>query len=264
MDSELTPDNIGATLEIAPEISAEADAPTGDVFDEEGEPLEQDAEPESDDQSGDSLAAAEAPEETPDAQAVAQELERLRQEKAEFDRLRAELQAQQQEQSRRQAEAFWGQQEAQASQYFAAKEQQIHLAAQQQYDPQAYLRQAYAALNQERTNWEAQYRQTREAALWQFAAQAYVPQYAQEVAQHYGLDAQARQELMQYQPDDMPRMAAVLQREQRARQIEDQARRSVAAQKVAASTPRPGGGNATGGRIRAGSRAHLLHLLNSQ
>lgn len=263
MDSELTPQNVETQLAVAPEILAADDAPTGDAFDVEGEPLGLDAAPGED---GDGASAAPPQEEgdQPESGAgdAAAELEALRREKAEFDRLRAEMAQQEQAMRQQQAAQWWQQQEAQASNYFAAREQQIYAQAQQQYDAPAYIRQEMARLNQQRSAWEAQYRQTREAAVWQFAAQAYVPQYAHEVADHYGLDQQARSELLAYAPDQMPRAAQMLAREQQARKLMDQARRSAAARTVAGASPAPGGGRATGGRIKAGSRAHLLALLS--
>ena len=259
MDSELTPSNIDATLTVVPEAAAAADEPTGDAYDAVGDPLDFADAPEAEDDAA-SVGADEG-----DGQSTAQlaeEVERLRQEKQELDQIRAAMAQQEEARRQQQATAFWQQQEAQASAHFTAREQAIYAQAQQQYDPAAFIRQQMAFLNRERDAWQAQYRQTREAAVWQFAAQAYVPQYANEVAQHFRLDQQSQRELMQYHPNEMPRMAAQIAERQRLRRELDQYKRSQAARSIGSASPAPGGGRATGGRIKAGSRAHLLSLLS--
>lgn len=258
MDTELTPQNVDAQLTVEPEIVAATDDATGDAYDVVGEPLESDDAPESEG----AETADQPPDDGPDPAALAAEVERLRAEKRELDQIRAQMAQQEEARRQQQAAQWWQQQEAQAEAHFAAREQGIYAQAQQQYDPAAFIRQQMAALNRERSSWESQYRQTREQAVWQFAAQAYVPQYAGEVAQHYGLDAQSAQELMSYHPNEMPRMAAQIAERQKLRRELDQYRRSQAARTVGAASPAPGGGRATGGRIKAGSRAHLLHLLS--
>lgn len=258
MDSELTPQNIEATVSVEPEAAAAPDDSTGDAYDEVGEPLGFADAPEGEDD-GEAVQSSEGDGQSSDG--LARELERLRQEKQELDQIRAQMAQQEEARRQQQAAAWWQQQEAQANAHFTAREQAIYAQAQQQYDPSAFIRQQMGALNRERDTWQAQYRQTREAAVWQFAAQAYVPQYAQEVAQHYRLDPQGQQELMQYHPNEMPRMAAQIAERQKLRRELDQYKRSQAARTVGAANPSPGGGRATGGRIKAGSRAHLLSLL---
>ena len=259
MDSELTPSNIDATLTVEPEAAAATEEATGDAYDVVGEPLDLADAPEADDDGAPD--AADGGDGRSNAE-LAEEVERLRQEKQELDRIRAAMAQQEEQRRQQQAVAYWQQMEAQASAHFAAREQAIYAQAQQQYDPAAFIKQQTAYLNRERDTWNAQYRQVREQRLMEFAAQAFVPQYAQEVAQHYGLDQQGRQELMRYSPDDMPRMAAHIAERQRLRRELDQYKRSQAARTVGAASPAPGGGRATGGRIKPGSRAHLLSLLS--
>lgn len=259
MDTELTPGNIDTPLTVMPEATAADDEPTGDAYDEVGDPLELADAPEAE---GDGASAEADGGDGPSAADLAVEVERLRKEKQELDRIRAEMAQQEEARRQQQAAAFWQQQEAQAAAHFDAREQAIYAQAQQQYDPAAFIKQQMSYLNRERATWEAQYRQTREAAVWQFAAQAYVPQYAGELAQQYGLDPQGQQELLQYHPNEMPKMVGYIAERQRLRRELDQYKRSQAARSIGAASPAPGGGRAAGGRIKAGSRAHLLSLLS--
>lgn len=258
MDTELTPSNIDTTLTVMPEATAAADEPTGDAYDVVGEPLVFADAPEAED---DGASAGTDESDGSSSVDLAEEVQRLRQEKQELDRIRAEMAQQEEARRQHQAAAFWQQQEAQAAAHFQAREQAIYAQAQQQYDPAAFIRQQMAYLNRERDTWQAQYRQTREAAVWQFAAQAYVPQYVGELAQQYGLDSQGQQELLQYHPNDMPKMAGYIAERQRLRRELDQYKRSQAARSIGAANPAPGGGRAAGGRVKAGSRDHLLSLL---
>lgn len=266
MDSQLTPDNINETLTIAPEIT-EDDGYTGDAFDADGDPLE----PESaltdltgEDAGEDMAAAPEGGDAGPQEASTVEmaELEALRRAKEERDQwqqwyVQAQAAAQQQ-----QAQQHWDGQLAQANQYFAQREQQIYAEAAQAYDAPEFIKAEMTRLNQERGQWVGQYQQARQQAEYQQFAVQQIPAYAQHVAQHYGLGAQAVRELMAVPPDYMPREAARMARERHLFRQLDQVKRTQAAAAVAGNSVAPGGGRATGGRIKAGSRAHLLSLLS--
>lgn len=181
---------------------------------------------------------------------------------ARLERERDEAQAQiaAQEMSRRQEEsqAYWTNTKTQADAYFAAQEAKIYQEAANAYEPAKYLRAKMAQLNQQRNSWTQEYYAARENSLRQQMEQMAIPGYAAEVAKHFGLGRDDAERLLQFHPDQMPKVAELLAdaRGTSPQQLKQQAARSLS------GTVAPGGSRASGGRkIKAGSDAHLVALF---
>ena len=281
MDSELTTGNVNDTLTIAPETTAVAEAPTDSIYDDVGESLGLDATPEFDESDDPFADAPQAEgEASPDSSAAdAAEIEELRRLKAEVEAERAaraewEAQRQQQENAR-----YWAGRDQQAIAAYKTREQQIYQQAAYQYDPAAYIAHHMQQLNNEHLQWQVSERAFRENVISYAHAQALVPQYAEQVASHFGLGPEGSAELMRMyrsreitDPDQMPREARRLAEIHRLRGQVDQAKRSAAASRVSSNGVGPGSGHASGVRIRPGaeiksgsnqSRWLLQRLLSS-
>lgn len=164
------------------------------------------------------------------------------------------LQQQQQQAQQRQAYEYWEGSRQQAEAAFAAQEREIFKEAENAYDSTAFIKEKMGNLNNQREQWRTQYHAARESALRQQTERMAIPGYANEVASHFGLSQENVNELLQFPPQMMPQVAAIMARSQ------SQTSRSRTAKNMSQRMLAPGNGRSSG-KIKAGSDAHLYALL---
>lgn len=159
------------------------------------------------------------------------------------------------ERAQRQAESeqYWSSKWDEGKTYYDRASRWIYDAAREQYDPVAFVEEKFAALNQWRDDYQAQFHRAQQAALWSYAAEQAKPQYARQVLAHYGLPEDDLPRLLKKSPEQMAEYAADLRDLRRAQ------KQAVAAQKLPKA--KPGTGKAASSRVRAGSDEHLAALL---
>jgi hypothetical protein len=262
VDTELTPSAAEATLEVVSSEPAESFSPTGaTAFDAEGNPLAETSSSPEPVSVGSQQAEAVA-EATPVAEDVEQtkaELNRLLQERREIESLIAQRAAAEEQ---AQAEAYWSGYENELDSWFQKASQVVYQNAQNAYDQSAYIAAEMAKVQAQYADGQRQLRTAREGAIWGAIQAQQYPTYVAQVAQSHGLPPEAVQDLMHLPQGQMEkeaaRLAKVYHTIQSLYKENDQLKRSRAAQAVAGFGP--GGGRAAGGRIKAGSRDHLMAL----
>ncbi len=269
--NDLPPMTLGGTPEGAvPQPPALPDQPEVDLDDELLDDTDLDEPEGADDEPDDGIDQAEPTEEGDEAapvDEVAQLREKLAQaeakakQAAEYEQQWAEYQRVQQQQA---AEQYWQNAQLQAEQWFVSREKAIYQEAENAIAPVAYVQQQMQQLNAQRTQWFQQFHAQREQSLWQFAMQQALPNYAQEVADHYHLSKERVAELLTYPPDLIPREAERMARERDEQQRKERKRRQDAAKRAKAKLAReatfPGGGQGGTAEIELGSDDHYNAL----
>lgn len=256
METELTPSAAEATLEVVSSNVAEPVLPTGDAdFNAEGNPLAS-AEESPTEESGGGQSVDAILAEAEQAKAVANQ---LMQERRDIEQMLAQRAAAEQA---AQAEAYWQSYEHNLDGWYQQASAVVYQNAQNAYDQSAYIAAEMAKVQAQYAEGQRQLRTARETAIWgSIQAQQY-PAYVAQVAQANGLPREAIQDLLHLPQGQMEQEAARLARVYHTIQglykENDQLKRSRAAQAVGGIGP--GGGRAAGGRIKAGSRDHLLAL----
>lgn len=255
MEKELTPSAAEATLEVVSSEPADISLPTGDTpFDAEGNPLASEAMSPEEEVAGSASSEAE-----PTVDETQAELARLRQERAEIE---AMLTQRAQAEAQAEAERYWNTYESELDSWMSKASQVIYQNAQNAYDQSAYIAREMEKVQKQYAEGQRQLRTAREQAIWGAVQQQQIPTVAGQIAQKYGLPQEAANDLMHLPPGLMEkeaqRLSKVYETIQQLYQENDQLKRSKAAQAVGGMTP--GGGRAAGGRIKAGSRQHLLAL----
>lgn len=263
------------TDEYNPDLESQIfDGPAADVDDDAGstEPAD-DASPADDDATDvaddDSVSGADDAgddeDEDDEDDDLAEQIEALRSEAAEAQRLRQWAAQKQAEENHRQAQAYW-----------TGQEQQIRGAYAQAWDALQHEVQQGFLNAQEATQRSMELlagfdqdmgalHQRREAAWAQVAMRQSAPNYAAQIARQYKLTQAETQELLQYAPNDMAREAARIKKARsetdKLRAELDDLKRQLTAQQVAGRTVAPGGGRGVQRQVRAGSREHLRVLM---
>lgn len=152
------------------------------------------------------------------------------------------LAAEEAERYRQQKEAAWGQTWNRGMAWFAQAEQAVWRNAENQVDPEGYVREKLSGLNQQRSQWIAEYYQNLDNSRQEEIARSRIPEFAQYLIQKLALPKTDYNRLMRYQNDpDM--MAQVAQDLRDIRQTQ----KSLAADKRR-KQPSPGSGTAAGAR----------------
>ncbi len=254
MEQELTPAAAEQTLEIAPPAIAEDVPPTGEeAFDAEGNPLAV-ADPSPVVESGD-----EQQQPKPDAIQAETALQQLLQERIELQQV---LEQAEQQRAQAEAEAYWNAYEKDLNEWFQSASKVVYGNSQNAFDQSAYIQNEMGKLQAQYAHGQKQLREAREGAILSEIQRQQYPKYVAQVAQSYGLPPEAMNDLLHLPKGTMEkeasRLAAVYHTIQGLYRENDQLKRSRAAQAVGGVAP--GGGRAAGGRIKAGSRDHLLAL----
>lgn len=175
-----------------------------------------------------------------------------------------ERQRQYEEQNRRN-QAYWDDIESQAVAAFDYEEARIWEEAPDAVDPDAYLRRELAKHKARIADWYKRFYASQNASTRQQYERASIPAYASEVAQYFGLSKAQRESLLDFDPKDMPRIAALLkqQNDDRARLAKgsQQAQRKLAQGNLAKNVPNAGGGRAPAKKVRPGSLSHLVSIF---
>lgn len=151
------------------------------------------------------------------------------------------LAAQEAERQRQEREAAWGHTWNNGMSWFAQAEQQIWRTAENQVDPEGYVRERLGQLNQKRAQWVAEYYQNLDTSRQEEMQRARIPEFAAYLIERLGLPKTDYDRLMRYRND--PDMMA-----QVAQDLRDirQAQKTLA--KDGRRQPSPGSGSGSGGK----------------
>jgi hypothetical protein len=156
----------------------------------------------------------------------------------------ARIAAAEAERQQAQAAQAWTQTWENGMAWFGQAEAQVWANAERSQDPDGYVREGLARLNNKREQWIIEFYQNREGHLQEAYAKSRIPEFAAHLVKEYRLPKEDLKKLMRYQNDpDMMAMVAKDMRDIR------QTQKSLAADKRAGSQPGPG--TSTGSQRRA-------------
>lgn len=163
------------------------------------------------------------------------------------------------------AEQYWENAYLEAENWFRTRQQAIYAEADDAIAPVAYVQQQMDILSKQWTGWLRDFHALREQAAWQFAMQQALPNYAGQVADHYGLPRDAVPELLTYPHELIPREAQRMKRERDERAKErrkaTQAERKRQREQVYGNAVFPGsGGPVPKDKVEMGGDDHYLSI----
>lgn len=167
-----------------------------------------------------------------------------------------EIAAAESDRERAQAAGAWKQAWDRGMSWFGQAEQSVWRNAENAVDPEGYVREQLARLNNQRTQWIAEYYQNLDTTRQEQYARSRIPEYAAYLVETLSLPQDDLKRLMRYQddPDQMQRIANDL------RDIR-QTQKTLAAEKRSKNSPLSGSGGQAGARKAPRTLDELVDMI---